>query len=1767
MLPALWLLLAVALLPRITTAATLVPAGSLWRYLDTGADLGTAWRLPAFDDSAWPSGSAPLGYGDGDENTVVGYGTNANARFITTYFRSAFVADDASAFTNLFVRLQRDDGGIVYLNGVEVFRSNMPTNAVIAFTNLAASTIPNADEVTYFLSAVSPALLISGTNLLAAEIHQAAAGSSDISFDLMLYGNTSNSPPVVRVATPTNNAVLRSFTNVTFTATAADPDGAVANVEFFVDATSLGTDTNTPFSISWSNAAPGSYALTAVVTDALGEAATSAVVRVTVLPNQPPSVTITNPPNASLFPGYTNVLLGANAADPDNAIVRVEFYTNGVKMAEDLTRPYQLTWSNAPSGEYALAAVATDNGGISVTSAVVNITLLPNVGGTVTLTNPADGALFPAITNLLLAVSVADSDGSMTNVDFLADDLLLARDRTAPFAFTWTNPPPGLHSITAVATDNGGLSVTSAVARITVNPNVTPIVSLSAPTNGAVFPGFTNIVFSATAADGDGFITNVEFFANDTRVAVDRAAPFSQTWTSAPPGSYALMAVVADNGGLIVTSALASIIVLPNVRPTCVLTNPADGVTLYGLTNVTMNAVATDADGSITNVEFFSDDTLLGNDRTAPFAFTWTNAPLGQHILLAIAFDNGGFRVTSAPVNVTLIAPALPAFRVVPTNAVWRYLETNAAPEPTWREADFDDSAWPVGRAQLGYGDGDETTVLRFGPDPNNKYITSYFRYAFELAELSAYTNLILRVLRDDGVVVHLNGIEVWRNNLPASAITHGTLALTNVSGAEETNLFLRANVSAALLQPAANILAVEIHQAAVNSTDISFALEAFLEHRAGAPACFLGDPQAGDRFSLNLTSNLLLRADAYLPGMVDRIDFFSGMDRIAQATNVAGSAVWSNPPPGIHILSAVATGTAGVMVTSPPVAVWIYANFPPSVSLTSPSNSTTLVSAGSSIALSATASDSDGAVSRVEFYANATRVGEALAPAFNAIWSNLPTGQYALSAVAIDDSGEATVSVPVFLTVITNAVPRVAITNPPDGAELHAGANLILTAAASDTNGAVVRVEFYAGNAKLGESLGPVFSTSWSNVPLGAHTLTALAFDNSGAWRVSPPVNIFVNPTMPLLATGSVWRILDTGINPGSAWTAPGFDDSAWRAGPGPFGYGDGDEATLISFGPDPTNRFITTYFRRAIEATNLAAFSNFTIRLQRDDGAVVYLNGLEIFRSNMPTGAISHATLAATGLSVQADESAYLPFALNRSLLLEGTNTFAVEVHQASTNTPDMSFDLELSGAYAPVLVRGPYLQLVTPTSAVLRWRTDEPSDSVVRYGAAPDRLDFQLVGPAPGREHEVAISNLPPNSIWFYSVGSSALTYAAGGDCYFTTAPPSGQAQPTRIWVLGDSGTGDANARNVRNAFATYTAGRTPDVWLMVGDNAYDHGSEDEYHKSLFGVFPSFLRQTALWPALGNHDTDNLAAPPGGFPYERLFSVPTNGAAGGEPSGTKRYWSFDWGNIHFVALDSMTSSRATNGAMLRWLARVLAANTNRWLIAYWHHPPYTKNPNDADAAGQLMEMRANAIPMLEAYGVDLVLCGHQHDYERTFFMDGHYGLSTTFTASMKKSTGNGPYVKTNGTAGHQGTVYVICGASAKLDTVAALHPATFLQKSALGSLVIDVNGDQMDVKFLRDTGVIDDQFTMMKPSGGVTNLVAGAAPRLASLLRFDASGTALSVSGPAGSNLVVEASRDLQQWSPVATNFLGVPLFQFVDPAAGVFTQRFYRAVVRP
>ena len=336
---------------------------------------------------------------------------------------------------------------------------------------------------------------------------------------------------------------------------------------------------------------------------------------------------------------------------------------------------------------------------------------------------------------------------------------------------------------------------------------------------------------------------------------------------------------------------------------------------------------------------------------------------------------------------------------LVPARDGWRFFDGGTDQGTAWRALGFDDSSWGLGRAEMGYGDGDERTTVSFGPDPIHRYVTTYFRRTFEVQDPSLFRELSLELKRDDGAVVYLNGVEVFRSNMPAGTIGFQTLAASSL-GVPEEDAFWSVDVDPGVLAAGTNQLAVEVHQGTVDSSDLSF--------------------------------------DLALVG--------------------------------------------------------------------------------------------------------------------------------------------------------------------------------------------------------------------------------------------------YLRPA-PLSPAGATWRFDDRGIDPGPTWTAAEFDDSAWPSGPAQLGYGDGDEATVLRFGPDPAHKRPTTWFRRAFDVADPAAYRALLLRVLRDDGVAVYLNGQEIYRANLPQGALTAMTTA--GFDVAgADENRFFETFASTRALVAGANVLAVEVHQVSGASPDLSFDLELCG-----------------------------------------------------------------------------------------------------------------------------------------------------------------------------------------------------------------------------------------------------------------------------------------------------------------------------------------------------------------------------------------------------------------------------------------------------------------------------------------------------
>lgn len=653
---------------------------------------------------------------------------------------------------------------------------------------------------------------------------------------------------------------------------------------------------------------------------------------------------------------------------------------------------------------------------------------------------------------------------------------------------------------------------------------------------------------------------------------------------------------------------------------------------------------------------------------------------------------------------------------------------------------------------------------------------------------------------------------------------------------------------------------------------------------------------------------------------------------------------------------------------------------------------------------------------------------------------------------------------------------PTLSITSPVNNATV--GTSFTIDATAADSDGSISSVSFYDGATPLGTDTSSPYSYSWINAPTGAHALTAVALDNSGLSTTSNVVNVTVSsippPTVSITSpangatVGTNFTISATASTTTGTITSVSFYDGA------------------IPLGTDTTSPYSHAW-------TNAAVGSH----------------------------ALTAVALASNGLS---------------------TTSSAVNVTAVSSGT----------------LTRGPYLNMPSHNSIVIRWRSSQSIVGRVRYGLDPNALTQSTDEAGAANDHIVRLTGLSPYTRYYYSVGSAndALTpevsestsytpgapAPTGADYTFRTSPLPGTAVNTRVWIIGDCGRGTQAQANARNAYishnggASFTGTRIPDLNLQLGDNAYNSGTDSEYQTGYFNMYANIFRKMPQWSTLGNHDANNGNTNPlSNFPYFDMFTFPTAGECGGQPSGTEHYYSFDYGNIHFVCLDSQASNTTVDnpgtplvnedGLMASWLRLDLASTTATWIIAFWHHPPYSKGSHDSDSEGQLATMRTKFNPILENGGVDLVFLGHSHNYERSVLLDSHYGTSGTITAAMKKNSGNGSttgfttatngkirnaangftatvttgafvpangaYVKPlTGPRDHFGAVYNTAGMSGTADSSAIDHPAMYISYNNMGTVNLDVNGNTLTCTFVQSGGATPDNFTIIKQGAADTD-----------------------------------------------------------------------------
>jgi hypothetical protein len=528
----------------LSAQVPLISPGAVWKYLDNGVDQGTGWISPGFNDGSWSSGPAPLGYSDGDTvyATTNLYGADANNKYPTYYYRHTFDVPDASAITNLRASLLRDDGAAVYLNGTEVFRVNMPTGAVY-FTNFASGTVSGTDETAYFPYNISAGLLVSGANLVAVEIHQVSATSTDISFDLGLEGNPL---PTIAITSPTNGQVIAN-TNLVISGTATPGGPKISLVEVFAGAVKVGESTNANFSVYWQGAAPGSYSLTAKITDNLGLTAVSA----------PVSITVQQPPASTLIARGSSWKYLDTGVDQGTGWIAVGF--------DDSTWKSGLAeLGYGDSDERTVVSYGTDANNKYITTyfrkafTVSDPTLFLNLVMTLRYD---DGAVIYLNSAELFRIGMPSGTiGYSTYASAAAEYSDDVRTLPKDLLLAGTN-------VIAVEMHQGNATSSDLSFDMELKGDLLPTVTLTSPTQGQSFTAPARITVSATASDEGGTITSVQFFDGPLLFAQLLNAPYSFVWSNVVDGAHVLTAVATDDTGNSVSTAPVNITVVDTSPP------------------------------------------------------------------------------------------------------------------------------------------------------------------------------------------------------------------------------------------------------------------------------------------------------------------------------------------------------------------------------------------------------------------------------------------------------------------------------------------------------------------------------------------------------------------------------------------------------------------------------------------------------------------------------------------------------------------------------------------------------------------------------------------------------------------------------------------------------------------------------------------------------------------------------------------------------------------------------------------------------------------------------------------------------------------------------------------------------------------------------------------------------------------------------------------------------------------------------------------------
>jgi Calcineurin-like phosphoesterase/Purple acid Phosphatase, N-terminal domain/IPT/TIG domain len=410
-----------------------------------------------------------------------------------------------------------------------------------------------------------------------------------------------------------------------------------------------------------------------------------------------------------------------------------------------------------------------------------------------------------------------------------------------------------------------------------------------------------------------------------------------------------------------------------------------------------------------------------------------------------------------------------------------------------------------------------------------------------------------------------------------------------------------------------------------------------------------------------------------------------------------------------------------------------------------------------------------------------------------------------------------------------------------------------------------------------------------------------------------------------------------------------------------------------------------------------------------------------------------------------------------MNRRAFLTALGAVATQQKFGTFSSQEIPETLDLP---LITITRFPYIQNVHGDRASILWATLEAGVGQVRYST--DGVNYRLAtarsrvfsstetGLPTYVQYTADLTGLAPGTDYVYGVIVNGEDIASAGETRFRTAGPG----PFSFLVLGDSGWGARTPS--QGQVAQKFSQEKPSLILHTGDLVYGDttrgGTFAGYQRNYFDYYASTMSYAPFFPCPGNHDYEL----PDAIPYLSVHSVPTEGVP---PADRGRYYSFDWGNVHFVSLDAHQSlERCVNGdgAMLRWLDNDLRSTRQFWRIVFFHYPPFATGVNVNDI--QCRWARESIVPILENYGVQVVFNGHEHSYQR----------NVPIRRNVQVDQGIGTNYFTSG------------GGGALLYDVPS-KPLVAVAKKEFHYLRAEVQGTQITVRSIRQDGAELDNFTI--------------------------------------------------------------------------------------